>query len=204
MFAVVRDDSVIVRSVIETHHYLHRYPDPRSLPFAYRLIREHQTIAPDGRPWGVVIFKKPQHHKQVGLFGYPGLITSWQVLDLARVWVHPDLQIRHEIHAACVFSQMVGLALRRVQWDWLKHHPPVFPNLPYHIRLIISYCDLNHHEGTAYRASSFTRIATTSDGTKEVYTRWLKQPKKSWKPTAPMQPPLFQEVDGRQMPIIHS
>lgn len=216
-FDIIRDDGDLVQRVIKTDHYLKRYPDPRSLPFSYRMILPLNgafvDCAMDGRPWGIVTFKKPQHLKQRGLFGYANQPTHWQVLDLARVWIHPVIQqLRWEDNNRLgvpvrmtqnVFSQMVSLAIRRVQFDWLKHHPPVYPHLPYHIRIIISYCDLSHHDGTAYRASGFRWIGYTSDRTKEVYARELKQPKKSWQPERPAQPPLFDMIDGERLPYIH-
>lgn len=210
-FDVVRDDSDLVQQVIKNDHYLHRYPDPRSLPFAYRLVQPwldgnpYRDYAGDGRPWGIVLFKKPQHMRQRGLFGYPGQPTHWQVLDLTRVWVHPALQRKHFFngnkHALCIFSQMVSLAIRRVQWDWLRHHPPVYPDLPYHIRIIISYCDLSHHDGTAYRASGFAWAGYTSDRSKELYVRHLREPLKSWRPEMALAPVQLPLLDG--MPLIH-
>lgn len=172
----------------EQFHYLHRWPDPRSLPFAYVLNYGDQLHAPDGRLWGLTVFKKPQHHQQRGLFGYKGLPTSWQVLDLARVWIHPSLQTQRDGHALCIFSQMIGKLLRPVghermspvQRDWLDHHPPRYPDLPYHIEVVISYCDLDHHDGAAYRASGFTWNGYTADRTKEVYYRLLKTPRYVW------------------------
>lgn len=191
---VVRDDGDRVKQVIVEDHYLQRWPDARSLPFAYRLIPTLEGLghcAEDGRPFGVVVFKKPQHQQQRGLFGYSGLPTSWQVLDLARVWVHPTLQRKREDgHAACTFSQMVGLAIRRVQQDWLIHHPPRYPELPYHIEVIVSYCDLQHHDGTAYRASGFRWIGYTTDRKKEVYARNLLPPLKRWRMPGDVQIPL--------------
>jgi hypothetical protein len=180
-----------VRQHCESYHYLHRWPDVRSLPFGYCLQYGDSHYAPDGRLWGLVVFKKPQHHQQRGLFGFAGLPTSWQVLDLARVWVHPDLQRKQGNHSLCIFSQMVGKAIRRVQADWLIHHPPRYPDQPYHIEVIISYCDRAHHDGTGYRASGFTWNGYTSDQTKEVYYRRLSPPLKRWQPTQPVQLPLL-------------
>ncbi|HML23559.1 MAG TPA: hypothetical protein PKD09_18020 [Aggregatilinea sp.] len=185
-----RDDSFELRQHVEDYHYLHRWPDPRSLPFGYVLTVDGQRCQEDGRLSGLVVFKKPQHHRQAGLFGYPDLPTSWQVLDLARVWVHPDLQQP----GLNVFSRMVGRAIRRVQWDWLDHHPPVFPERPYHITLIISYCELAHHDGTAYRASGFGRWGMTADGSKELYIRQLTPPRKRWRPSRPVQWPLLSGI----------
>lgn len=193
--SLVRDGGATVRQTIVQCHYLHRWPDPRSLPFGYRLIVDDSQAAGDGRPHGIVVFKKPQHHKQRGLFGYEGLPTAWQVLDLARVWVHPQWQRRDENgHALSIFSRMVGRALRQVQRDWLTHHPPRFPDKPYHIELVISYCELAHHEGTAYRASNFKRLGISSDGKKELYGFTLKKPRWAWtidQHEAPVQIPLL-------------
>lgn len=176
-----------VRDHCERHHYLHRWPDPRSLPMAYALAVNGDLQTPALDLWGLMVFKKPQHHRQRGLFGYPGLPTAWQVLDLARVWIHPALQQP----GWCVFSQFVGLCIRHCQADWLIHHPPRFPELPYHIELVISYCELAHHDGTAYRASGFVTAGLTSDGTKEIYCRKLKAPRKRWSPEREVQWPLL-------------
>lgn len=220
-----------VRDHCEQYHYLHRWPDARSLPFAYVLYVPDQWAilgagtlepgyyAPDGRLWGLVVMKKPQHHQQRGLFGYAGLPTAWQVLDLARVWIHPRLQMNHyakgvspygrlreagvksfDMRPLNIFSQMVSKVLHRVQADWLEHHPPRFLDQPYHIEVIISYCDLRHHDGKAYRASGFTWNGYGGrDRTKEVYFRKLRPPLKRWQPTRSYQPPL---LEGS--PLVHS
>src|SRR5690349_5155725 len=86
----------LVREHCELYHYLNRWPDARSLPFGYCLQYGDSLFAPDKRLWGLVVFKKPQHHQQRKLFGYQGQPTSWQVLDLARVWVHPSLQRKED------------------------------------------------------------------------------------------------------------
>lgn len=203
-FEVYRCPADCVRETVERDHYLKRWPDPRSLPFAYCLSVDGERLAGDGRPFGVVVMKKLQHNKQRDLFGYEGLPTAWQVLDLARVWVHPELQnVRWQgadrkgevvTHTANVFSRMVSGVIRRVQLDWLEHHPPVFPELPYHIELIISYCDLGHHDGTGYRASNFHKWGLTSDGTKEIYYRRLKAPRFKYEPVPEPQRSLFEAV----------
>jgi hypothetical protein len=198
-FTIERCSQDFARPTIERDHYLHRWPDPRSLPFAYCLNINYERLAADGRPFGLIVMKKPQHHKQQGLFGYDGLPTAWQVLDLARVWIHPGLQSSHWLglnrkgervhHTLNIFSRMVSAMSRRVQHDWLSHHPPVFPELPYHILLIISYCDRGHHDGTGYRAANFQKWSElTRDGQKEIYYRRLRSPLYSWKPVQPRLP----------------
>jgi len=65
-----------VRRHCEAHLYLHRWPDLRSLPFAYVLKVIEEIFSPDGMLWGLTVYKKPQHHKQRGLFCYPSLPTA--------------------------------------------------------------------------------------------------------------------------------
>lgn len=200
---IIRDDSKTLIDHVEQYHYLHKYPDPRSLPFGYRIeINGSRYASSDGRLYGFLVIKKLQHHKQAGLFGYDDLPTAWQVLDLARVWVHPELQRKiFNGHALGVFSQAVSKLwqpvgkpdqrMSRLQADWLEHHPPVYPKLPYHIRVLISYCQLDHHDGTGYKASGFKSIGRTNDGEKEIYVRHFRQPKYVWRgvyqPELPLQ-----------------
>lgn len=197
---IKRDDSQILRDHVEKYHYLHKWPDPRSLPFAYRVLVDGRLFAEDGRLYGLLVLKKLQHHKQRGLFGYGDMPTAWQVLDLARVWIHPSLQRRQTNgHALAIFSRAVSrlwqpagkpdARMNRLQADWLDHHPPVFPNLPYHIRILVSYCQLEHHDGTGYRAAGLRSIGLTNDGEKEIYVKYFRQPKYAWRGL--YQPALF-------------
>ena len=189
---ITRNDSDELRGHVELYHYLHKWPDPRSLPFAYHITVDGRKYAPDGRLNGLLVLKKPQHHKQRDLFGYDGLPTAWQVLDLARVWINPYWQRKEAGHSLCVFSRAVSRLWQsagkgdwrtsRLQLDWLEHHPPVFPELPYHIRVLISYCQLEHHDGVGYRASGFQSIGLSSDKEKEVYVRPFPVPKHVWRP----------------------
>lgn len=195
MIELRRCDEWFIRPVIEADHYLHRWPDPRSLPFGYALLLDGACLAEDGRPFGALVFKKLQHLKQEGLFGYPGLPTDWQVLDLARVWVHPSLQAgrwwgtNRKGELALMkdnwFSRMVAMAMRVVQRDWILHHPPPYPELPYHIELIVSYCDRAHHHGTGYRAAGFKYFGQTADETKDIYTRQLRRPRWAYESPQP-------------------
>ncbi len=190
---ITRNDSDELRGHVERFHYLHKWPDPRSLPFAYHITIDGRKYAPDGRLNGLLVLKKPQHHKQRDLFGYDDLPTSWQVLDLARVWIHPYWQRKEAGHSLCIFSRATSRLWQptgkgdwrtnRLQLDWLDHHPPVFPALPYHILILLSYCQLAHHDGVGYRAAGFKSIGLSSDGEKEVYVRPFGKPKYIWQPT---------------------
>lgn len=83
------------------------------------------------------------------------------------------------------------------------HHPPRFADLPYHIEVIVSYCDLAHHDGTAYRASNFRWIGYTRDHTKEVYARMLRPPRKRWT-LAMVEQPVQLGLPGFDMPLRYS
>jgi hypothetical protein len=206
---IIRDDSPVIRDHVEQYHYLHKYPDPRSLPFAYRIEVDGKMVATDGRLLGLLVVKKPQHHRQRNLFGYRDLPTSWQILDLARVWIHPQLQYHQSNgHSLAIFSRAVSRLwqptgkphqrLLRLQEDWLDHHPPRFPHLPYHIRILISYCQLEHHDGTGYKAAGFKSIGLSNDGEKEVFIRQLANPKYNWQPRGYYQKALIPPpLDGR-------
>lgn len=202
---IKRDDSQILRQHVEEYHYLHKWPDPRSLPFAYRITVDGRSEARDGRLYGLLVLKKLQHHKQRGLFGYGNLPTAWQVLDLARVWIHPELQHKQANgHALAVFSRAVSQLwqpvgkpdqrMTRLQADWLAHHPPVYPELPYHIRVLVSYCQLDHHDGTGYKAAGLKSIGYTNDGEKEIYVRHFRQPKHVWSGLYQPQLPILAEA----------
>lgn len=182
--------------LITREHYLHRPVHWRAHPFAYR-------VELDGSPCGVIVMATPHWTKQKRLFGYPGLITKWQVLVVSRVWLDPGVQLRQKNgHAGNVASCALAQMLKRVQRDWLEHHPPVFPDEPYHIRLVIAHADTQQgHEGIIYKAANFefwgetknSRRRHTTRGEdngarKLIYVYRLKQP--HWEPEFYYQVPL--------------
>jgi hypothetical protein len=150
-------------ALVTKRHYLHRPVHPLACPFAYR-------VTLDGQTCGVIVMATPHFVKKRGLFGYPGLPTKWQTLLVSRVWLDPAVQNRTitdrrgHTHTLTVASCALAAVLRRVQRDWLAHHPPRFPDQPYHIRLILAYADIEEgHEGTIYQASNFERWEITKN-----------------------------------------
>lgn len=115
----------------------------------------------------------PHFVKQHTLFGYPGLPTKWQVLMVARMWLDPQVQTPQASgHASNVASCALAKMLRRVQRDWLEHHPPPYPDQPYHIRLIMAYADRGAgHEGTIYKAANFQFWGITQNSRRRHGTR---------------------------------
>jgi hypothetical protein len=160
---IARAPTKWANDLVTRHHYLHRPVHPRACPFAYRIIVDNQTA-------GTIIMATIHFTRQRKLFGYPGLPTRWQVLVISRVWIDPQFQNRtitdskgrpHTLPVAtCAIAQM----LKRVQRDWIDHHPPRFPNQPYHVRLVMAYADTGvGHEGVIYQAANFTLWGSTNN-----------------------------------------
>ena len=172
------------RTVTE-HHYLHAPVDPRARPMCY-VIRDTQQPCPVplGVPVGLVILGIPHATRCGGWWGYEGLPTQWQVVDLSRIWISayyqrgemgvyakpgivPGYTDRRGVFRPTVATWAISEVLRRVQADRVRLWPPVYLSQPYHVRLVISYHDPAFHKGTIYRQS----------GAAPMYTDVTKQPK---------------------------
>lgn len=150
------------RTVAE-RHYLKTAVDPRARAMCY-------FIRHSGYPFrlGCIILGIPHATRCGGWWGYPGLPTQWQVVDLSRIYIDPELQAggsrcapgavpgftdRRGIWRPAVASWAIHEVLARVQRDRVALWPPVYIDEPYHIRLAISYHDPLHHTGAIYRAA---------------------------------------------------
>ena len=131
---------------------MHRPVHYRAVPFGWQVAFDGEIYHADGSPNGFIIFASIHYTRLRNEFGYPGLPTKWQVLSLARLWLHDDLPRNSE-------TVVIAKALRLVQHRWLDVHPPRFLNEPYHIRKVISYSDTRYHQGTIYRAANFREVA---------------------------------------------
>lgn len=158
------------------HHYMHRPIHAKSVPFGWAISINGEETRPDGRPAGFIIFATIHYTKLGGEFGYPGLPTKWQVLSLARLWLHPDYQRGGQFYTpenipgfvdrlgtfrSTLATHVIDMALDAVQERWLQVHPPRFPDQPYHILKIISYADTRFHTGKIYRAGKFRFSGST-------------------------------------------
>lgn len=159
---------------VTASHYLHHPVDVRCRPLAY-------LIQCDGQAMGCLIFGRPEATRVTGWYGSVEDVqagrcplTRWQVLNLARVWLHPDLQAGGRQHCPNAASWAIGQALRRVGYDYLIQHPPCFLDEPYEIRTCLSYCNTHLHRGTLYRASNFLLVRVNERGL-ETYARPLRR-----------------------------
>lgn len=146
------------------YHYMHRPIHSRACPFGWAVMFDGQLYQADGKPSGFIVFASIHYTRLQGEFGYPELPTKWQILSLARLWLHDDLPCNSE---TCV----IGKSLRLVQREWLRVHPPRFLDEPYHILKIISYADTRYHNGTIYRAANFRETGRTISQQRHKNTR---------------------------------
>jgi hypothetical protein len=135
-------DLKMATRVIVYHHYLHRGRTMAQLPYWVRV---------DGVLVGVVLYALPRLSVPLDGFG------PMNILELARMWISPDLQNRRVVdsrgrdHSVAVSSAAVGKTLRVVRQDWFRK----YPGLP-DIYAVVSWADTVHHEGTVYRAANFS------------------------------------------------
>lgn len=171
---------------VAQHHYLRSPVDARSRPFAYR-------VTLDGAPVGCLIFGRPESTRCYDgalTYGSQGDVASgrarfdrWEILNLSRVWLHPDVQAggvhhhrtpgytdRRGVWRSTLASTVIGLALGRVGFDYLSYDPPCFVDEPYQVRAVLSYCDTTQHKGTIYRAAGFDRARVNERGIETWYT----------------------------------
>lgn len=180
--------------MVETSHYLHKPIDARCSVEGYALRLEGV-----GRI-GCLLFGRPQATRCKGWYGSVAdvetgrcEITRWQVLNLARVWLHPSVQRggeyygpkwlpgftdRHGEWRSTLASRVIREALTRIGFDYLRRRPPCFLDEPYMIEWVLSYCDESRHKGTIYEAAGFEKYRVNDDG----IATWRRQvPMLNWK-----------------------
>jgi hypothetical protein len=127
--------------IIVYYHYLHRGRTMAQLPY---------WILLDEVPVGVILYSLPR--LSVPLDG----IKPMNILELARVWISPDVQGIQTVgsdgrnHSFSMATCAVGRSLRAVRQDWFLK----YSHMP-DIHAVVSWADTVHHEGTIYRAANF-------------------------------------------------
>lgn len=165
-------DLVWANAAVRLHHYLHTPPVPISRPHCYIVDYFDERV-------GLIMVAQPHAPRCRGHWGYKGLITQWQVLDLCRIWLDPIVQAggalcgpgaspgfidRQGVWRPAVATWAIKEVLARVQQDRISLWPPVYLEQPYHIRRVISYHDPRHHRGTIYKQSGAKPMYTSSSG----------------------------------------
>lgn len=175
--AMDRDGIRIAQDVVTTHHYLRRPVDSRCSVEGY-------WVDLDSFVAGLFLLGRPEATRCGEWYG--GVedvqagrceVTRWQVLNLARVWVHPNFQAgnllygyapgfrdRHGRWRSTLASSAITALAQRVGVEYLLRRPPCFLDEPYELRWLMSYCDTRLHKGTIYRAAGFELFRTNREG----------------------------------------
>jgi hypothetical protein len=181
------------QETVAAHHYLRAPVDSRCSPVAYLV-----TLA-DERVVGCLIFGRPESTRcyQGGLtYGSLADVQAgraqfdrWEILNLARVWLDPRVQSggrwyrsdllpgytdRRGVWRSSLASWCIQRALQTVGYDYLSKRPPVFPDEPYEIKAVLSYCDTSKHRGVIYRAAGFDLARTNERGIETWYTNQVQ------------------------------
>lgn len=167
------------QQMVTEHHYLYRPVDTRCSVEAYIVLLGAQPV-------GCLIFGRPEATRCYPWYGGVQDVTSgraevtrWQVLNLARVWLDPKVQVggdwcksglvpgytdRRGIWRSTLASDVIKAAAQFIGWEYLLRRPPCFLDEPYEIRWLMSYCDTRQHRGTIYQAAGFERYRVNEEG----------------------------------------
>lgn len=162
--ALVPADRQWLNAAAIEHHYMRSAVHPRACPFGWRVLFDGHEVDPFGKPYGFIIFCSIHFTKLTGEWGFPGLPSKWQVLSLARLWVHPAVPKLAE-------TVVIGKAHKLVQRRWLEVHPPRYLDQPYHIEKIISFSDNTLFKGTIYKAANYRMAGETVSKPRHKNTR---------------------------------
>lgn len=158
---------------VSLYHYLKKPVDVRSSPVSYLVYLNERRV-------GCLIFGRPECPFVRGWYGSveqkaSGVcrLTRWEVLNLARVWLHPDIQKHGACYVENAASVVIAKALRSIVFDYLLLKPPVFLDEPFALQECLSYCYTPLHTGTIYRASNFRLVRENARGI-HTYARPLR------------------------------
>lgn len=180
---------------IREEHYLHCMPSPYSYAEGYLVYLSYgqPTNVPFQTshtglvgPVGGLIFGRPQATSCGQWYGKledyrAGLVevTQWQVLNLARVWIHPAFQNggacydneylpgfidRKGRFQSTLASAILKQTITVIGYEYLMVRPPVWIDDPFEIQWLLSYCDTNLHKGTIYKTAGFELFDTNAKG----------------------------------------
>lgn len=178
------------QEAVAAHHYLHAPVDSRCSPVAYLVTLLDTKIV------GCLIFGRPEatrcyqgnltYGSQADVERERAAFDRWEVLNLARVWFDPRVQQggvwydpvllpgfkdRRGVWRSTLASWCIREALSTIGYDYLTQKPPVFPDEPYEIRAVLSYCDTRLHKGTIYQGAGFTLARRNEAGIETWFTQ---------------------------------
>lgn len=167
-----------MQATVIANHYLHRPVDSRCSVEAYHVVLGELRI-------GLLMFGRPEATRCGAWYGSVEdvergkcEVTRWQVLNLARVWLSPEVQPGGHLHQRSLLpgyhdrrgvwrsslaSTAIKLAAQQIRFDYLRQRPPCFLDEPYEIKYLMSYCDRKVHRGIIYQSAGFDLYKTNSN-----------------------------------------
>jgi len=180
-----------VQVQVTLYHYRKTPVSLLSKPLAYIVLLH-------GRRIGCLIFGRPENTETAGWFSgdlqkkLDGScrLWYWEVLCLLRIWFHEDVQVGGSWHRPGIVpgffdrngdwhsnlaSTVIERALDAIVIDYLLAFPPCFPELPYQLAEVLSYCDTTQprHRGTVYQQSGF-HLVRENDAGLQTYARAVR------------------------------
>lgn len=172
-------ERAVAQAAVTAYHYLRKPVDARCSVEAY-------SIDLFGFSLGYFLLGRAQATRCYPWYGSVddvasgrAEVTRWQVLNLARVWLSPEVQPggwmhdaryvpgftdRRGVFRSTLPSRAIAAMTDRVVVDYLLRRPPCFLNEPYELRWLLSYCDTRLHRGVLYRAAGFELYSTNAAG----------------------------------------
>ena len=178
------------QDAVAAYHYLRAPVDSRCSPVAYLVALAQEKVV------GCLIFGRPEatrcytgnltYGSQADVERERATFDRWEVLNLARVWLDPRIQRggrwcrpdllpgfrdRRGVWRSSAASWCIQEALSTIGYDYLTQRPPVFPDEPYEIKAVLSYCDTRQHKGKIYEAAGFTLARRNEAGIETWFTQ---------------------------------
>ena len=157
---------------VSMHHYLHAPLDDRCSVLGY-------IVMHNGERMGCLLFGRPEStrcYQGELTYGSGADVASgrarfdrWEIVNLARVWLDPRLQIDGIWHVENLATMLISQALKRIVVDYLLDYPPCYIDEPWRLKVCLSYCDTRIHSGTIYKAAGFRLARTNADGIQTWY-----------------------------------
>jgi hypothetical protein len=180
-----KSELIWAQEMVKRHHYLRTPVDSRCSVEAYLI-----NLQIDGEKYsrvvGCLIFGRPEATKCGDWYGSVEDVakercqhTRWEVLNLARVWLDPQVQKggvlcspdhlpgfvdRHGDWRPTLASHALRLAAQTIGYEYLLRCSPCFLEEPYQIRYLLSYCDTRLHRGTIYKMAGWQFYRTNERG----------------------------------------
>ena len=167
-----------VRRMCREEHYLKQEVHGRARPVAYLVLREEGVVLANGtfvahqrNRVGLLVFSRMQSSRCNGWYGSSQDVacgkakhTQWEILVLSRCWLDPRIQRNGCWHIPKVASLVIKRSLQTIGYEYLLLRPPAFPERPFEIKEVISYCQSDRYLCMVYWFARFKLVRENATG----------------------------------------